>query len=163
MKPLKGLILKWLLVVIAIAIINTDIVDPPNQHAIILDQKASISPTSGINYQIERPLRVKVDDVLYTVPSGYVTDLASIPRFLWGIVAPSEEYYVFPSILHDHMYGCPGKLTRKFADEVFYSFLLERKVPYFKAMQMYFAVRLFGGNHFSANHTCYEVSYEQNT
>jgi len=38
-----------------------------------------------------------------TVPTGFVTDFASIPRIFWSILPPDGEY-TYPAILHDYLY-----------------------------------------------------------
>lgn len=120
----------------------------PAQLSVSVLQEASIAPVQGIDFKVEEPLIVRVGKEVFLVPTGFKTDLASIPRWLWSFIAPNEAHYVFPSILHDYLYMYPGDRQRQYIDEIFYSFLLERGVSRFKAYQMYIAVRIFGGSHF---------------
>ena len=38
-----------------------------------------------------------------SVPKGFVTDLASIPRLFWTIFPPAAAYS-YPAIIHDYLY-----------------------------------------------------------
>jgi len=94
-------------------------------------------------------MRVTIDDKKYTVPKNFETDLASIPRLLWPLLAPQYSGFVAPAIIHDYLYRCNNAITRKFADEVLYSALIADNVTPFTASKFYLAVRLFGGSHFN--------------
>ena len=85
-----------------------------------------------------------------TVPAGFVTDFASIPKFLWFL--PYWAKYCKPPIIHDWLYqqkrirGVP--ITRKGADQIFYEALLidwrHHASGRFLALVEYYAVRTFG-------------------
>jgi hypothetical protein len=83
-----------------------------------------------------------------TVPAGFVTDLASVPRFLW-VVFPPHGRYAKAAIVHDWLYS-HGNVSRKQADLIFLEGMLVLGVPHWKARVLYFAVRLFGGAHFKS-------------
>ena len=132
----------------AIVVFISSIVTKPNSHDISLVQEASISPVEGIDYRVDAPLIVRVDAEIFVVPKDFKTGLASIPRWLWSVIAPNEADYVYPSILHDYLYSLPSIHSRQFVDDVFYSFLRERGVSRLKAYQFYLGVRIFGEHHF---------------
>lgn len=96
--------------------------------------------------------------ITLTIPKGFIFDLASIPRYLWGIIAPFELSIVAP-LVHDYMYYHGGKIpyeqlklinaartgfTRKEADSYFYSLMLREGIKASRAMIAYRAVRIFG-------------------
>jgi hypothetical protein len=62
--------------------------------------------------------------VTITVPQGMITDFASIPRGLWDHLSPDDPIILFPSVVHDFLYGQGGKIsdtltiTREQADAV---------------------------------------------
>lgn len=124
-------------------------VHPPIRYQLKLIRQASISPVEGITYKIDDPLQVTINDVIFTVPSGFKTDLASIPRILWPILAPNDSNTIFPAILHDYLYSCGIHHTRKFSDDALYTFLLHQKVSRFTAYQYYIGVRLFGAKYYN--------------
>jgi hypothetical protein len=84
-----------------------------------------------------------------TVPRGFVTDLASIPRTFWSIFPP-DGAYAQPAVVHDYMYWTQ-KHSREVADEVFYEGMLDMKVPKAQAKLIHEAVRAGGGSAWNNN------------
>lgn len=77
-----------------------------------------------------------------TVPAGFETDFASIPRIFWGLLPPTGKYGK-AAVLHDFMYS-RQQSPRKYADDVFYEAMGVLNVPDYVRKTMYLAVRLFG-------------------
>lgn len=83
-------------------------------------------------------------------PVGRSTDLASVPPWLWGVIA-SFGRHTFAALLHDHLCeaahhaGPPrsGSLRRE-ADRVFRIAMRDLRVPAPRRWVMWAAVRLFG-------------------
>lgn len=74
----------------------------------------------------------------YTIPAGFCTDGATVPRLFWALLPPVHEY--FPSaILHDYLLYI-GK-TSKDTDRIFRDSMIEFGVNKYRAKIMYFAVR----------------------
>lgn len=63
------------------------------------------------------PTRIGVSDEVITVPKGFVTDLASIPRLFWSLL-PKTGPYMSAAILHDYLYW-DQRCTRAEADQIF--------------------------------------------
>jgi len=91
-------------------------------------------------------------DVEFVAPSGMLTDLASVPRFLWGVIA-SYGRQTLPAILHDQlcyaaaMPGLPapfGRSQRREADGVFRRALELSGAGPVRRWLMWSAVRLGG-------------------
>lgn len=118
-------------------------------HEVFLIQRAGIIPAEGINYRLDQDLVVVIDDKKISIPAGFKTDLASIPRILWPFFAPNDSVLVYPAVVHDYLYTCGDWVTRKFADDVLHSFLLLEGASRGDADSFYIAVRLFGAPHFS--------------
>ncbi len=102
------------------------------------------------------------------IPKGFKFDLSTIPRFLWGFVAPFELSIIAP-LVHDFLYVNKGKLTvdaqkmlrlstettetegttvyisRHEADSIFLEHMKMEGVGFFKRWVAYFGVRLIGG------------------
>lgn len=79
----------------------------------------------------------------FTVPAGFRTDYASIPRFFWRVFPPSGRYNR-AAVVHDWLYiGKRG--DREQADRVFFEGMKALGVPAWKRSLMHRAVRLFGG------------------
>lgn len=97
---------------------------------------------------VEDPAR---DGAAFVVPAGFVTDLASIPRALWNLVAPFELSIAAP-IAHDWLYKHGGQLldaapyARAEADALFRSLMARAGITRAHRTAAYLAVRLFGGS-----------------
>lgn len=75
------------------------------------------------------------------VPSGFETDYASTPRFLWWLVPPRGPYSR-ATVAHDCLCrdkGCP----RFLADAVFRVAMQALDVPWWQWIPMYYAVRAY--------------------
>lgn len=79
---------------------------------------------------------------IITVPVGFVTDFASIPRPLWWLL-PAWGKYGKAAVIHDYLYKI-GRGTRKEADDIFREAMAFSGVKPWKISVMYWAVRLFG-------------------
>ena len=81
-----------------------------------------------------------------TVPTGFVSDGASIPRPLWSFIGPPiGSSHLLPAVVHDYL--CEQAATyseRVLGDAVFFALLKRHNVPYWKRAAMYLAVRLYG-------------------
>jgi hypothetical protein len=86
---------------------------------------------------------------LLVVSAGFVTDLSSIPRWLWWIIAPMELSTVAP-IAHDYLYShggvVPGfpAVSRAETDRIFYDLMKREDVWWWRRWFAFRAVRLFG-------------------
>ncbi len=80
----------------------------------------------------------------YFIPKGFETDFASVPRFLWWLIAPTDYPLLRASLLHDYLYRTGTRASRKWADRVLVKIAIEDGLPKWKACLMYSAVRLFG-------------------
>ena len=88
-------------------------------------------------------------EYLIKVPKGFVTDYASIPKLLRGIVLLYGKHSG-ASVVHDWLYSssCNLDISREKADKIFLEILKEEKVSFLLRILMYFAVRKFGKSRF---------------
>lgn len=82
-----------------------------------------------------------------TVPAGFVTDYASVPRLplaylLFGGVADEA------AVIHDFLYST-GAVSRKVADAVFLEAMQACNVKGWRRWPMWLGVRIFGGSHYT--------------
>ena len=93
----------------------------------------------------------KVDDL--RVPVGFLTDFASVPRLLQGIV-PKMGSHDRAAVVHDYLYreapqvlvepeGCK-QISRRDADGVFLRIMREQHVGCLRRCVLYWGVRLGG-------------------
>lgn len=129
-------------------------VDKDLPHSVKLNEPPCVKPHDGYRYKTCDDYAMVIDGTSYIVPAGFDTDFASIPKLLWWKIAPHEARLVAPSIVHDYMYACPGDITRKYADEVYYSALVASGVSGGQALQIYYAVRYAGEQFFKKGDSC---------
>lgn len=87
-----------------------------------------------------------------TIPAGFESDGASVPRIFWGVVFPSgDNKAMFAAIFHDYIYRThPPVWDRDEADEVFLHLLLDGGVSALRSYRAYIGVRLFGKSSWNA-------------
>ncbi|WP_392552934.1 DUF1353 domain-containing protein [Orbus wheelerorum] len=69
------------------------------------------------NYILLEPLNYNVNNEVITVPSGFITDGNTLPRFLWSIYPPLNKA-LRAAILHDYMYD-NAIMTKAIADDAY--------------------------------------------
>lgn len=83
---------------------------------------------------------------IVTVPEGFETDFASVPRLPVVYLLAGDTAHR-PAVVHDFLYA-EGVVTRAQADQVLLEAMEVTGVPYWRRYSMYWAVRAFGGSHF---------------
>lgn len=102
------------------------------------------------SWQLIDPL-VYVSDVAgitITAPAGFITDLASIPRYIPFAYALFADLGQAAAVVHDVAYSY-HVTTRAMADAILYEALLVLGVPKLKARAMWAGVRVGGGSHWT--------------
>lgn len=69
---------------------------------------------AGDNWLLLETIRVVVNGITITIPAGFVTDLASVPKWLHWLVDEDELGDIAP-ILHDWLYRHGGRLPPELA------------------------------------------------
>jgi hypothetical protein len=111
-------------------------------------------------FELYRPFKFYSADLGLTllVRSGFVTDLASVPAWVPGILVPKLGDWDYPAIIHDAAYAgvllslppeypyapIPFAATKAQADDLFREGMAARGVNVFQRTGMYLAVKLFG-------------------
>ncbi len=55
-------------------------------------------------WKLKKPVTVELSTgQVITIPEGYLWDLASVPKWLWGIVRPYNDG-LFGTLIHDYLY-----------------------------------------------------------
>lgn len=102
-------------------------------------------------HELREPLQYESDLLGFTVtvPKGFRTDFASVPRIVFG-------YLLFggkgkrAAVVHDWLYSGGVNVTRELADQVFREALIATGYSAFTVGAMYGAVRVGGGGRFVA-------------
>ena len=104
-------------------------------------------------YYLARSYVYSTDEITIAVPSGFFSDLASIPWLFRRLIARDDQGVREASILHDWLYSRrsatdhPGMLKRE-ADCLFLQVMLDLNTPRYQAYLAYWAVALFGRRFF---------------
>ena len=83
------------------------------------------------------------------VPAGFVTDLASVPWYLWNWL-PNDGLYLHAAIIHDWLYWDQAR-ARDEADNVLWIDMTDLKVGYPTRQAIYQGVHLRGQGAWDAN------------
>ncbi len=111
-----------------------------------------IRPFVNYNYLTCQAIYFKIDDQEFQIPPNFKTDLASIPKIAWPIMAPAHSSLIRAAIVHDWFYRKTCDFNRKETDLIFYHMLINDGVSKFKASIMYYAVRLFGSQYYNEDY-----------
>lgn len=83
------------------------------------------------------------------VPTGFVTDFASIPRVFWSLLRPDGEY-TYPAIVHDFLYWTQER-PRDVADEIFRFGMQDFEIDRVTIATIHKAVRVGGNSAWQSN------------
>jgi Protein of unknown function (DUF1353) len=84
-----------------------------------------------------------------SVPTGFVTDFASIPRALWTSL-PRDGDYVWAAVVHDYLYWYQTT-TKEVADNVLNAAMLNFNIPAVTRIAIYQGVNLGGSSSWNDN------------
>lgn len=94
--------------------------------------------------RLDQPFAVSIGidggGLVVTVPAGFETDFASIPRPLWSIFPPAGAW-AEAAVVHDYLCGLPN-VSRFLGDAIFRELMARLGVPLWKRVVMYYAVRV---------------------
>ena len=94
---------------------------------------------------LTQPFIFSVDDEVFVVPRGFVTDGASVPRVMYPICSPVSGPFGQGEIAHDFYYSIDGPDIGRFrADQVLYSMGRLRGAWISEAQLVKSGVNLFG-------------------
>ena len=84
----------------------------------------------------------KGSDFPITIPKGYVTDFASLPKFILRWFKPADDRWAKAALLHD--YACSThSYSRAMCDLIFLEAMLVLGTPWWIAQMFYRSVTLF--------------------
>jgi len=108
-----------------------------------------IKPFEDYRYLTCCDIHFYIEDTEFVIPTGFETDLASIPRVAWPVMSPAYSQFIRPAIVHDWFYRMTCDFNRQQTDLIFYHMLRQEGVSITSATLMYYAVRLFGWKFYS--------------
>lgn len=111
---------------------------------IALQTEPTLQRAGAGRYALVTPLVAVRNGISWTVPSGFVTDGASVPPIFWPVVShPLAPSSLRAAILHDWL--CRHRTySATFAADVFYDALRADGCAWLRSRLMWLAVRWFG-------------------
>lgn len=100
----------------------------------------------GTGYVVDEPIPYMIDGCVRFVPSGYVSDGASVPKIFWWFISPKDIRCLYAGLCHDAIYD-EKCVTRRVADAWMRRALIQDGFPRCKAWIAWAAVRLWGWTH----------------
>lgn len=105
----------------------------------------SLKP-DGSHWELEAPFEYYTEifghKKYITVPKGFLTDFASIPKVFHSFIKDKDKYNK-AAVVHDWLYNCKI-YDRKTADKIFLEAMAILGIHPIKRYIFYYAVRLFG-------------------
>ena len=104
------------------------------------------SDENGNVFTLMETIEIEWNGRSVTVPKGFRSDGASVPRFFWRVVFPPGDHRAMrAAFAHDYIYRIhPDGWTKAAADLMFYGLLIRGGIPEIRAWLAYLGVRLFG-------------------
>lgn len=100
----------------------------------------------GKHWSLVEPFDYQGKIELFTVPKGFMTDFASVPRLVVWLL-PRYGRWTQAAVLHDYLWALArqGELDKFDADGIFNRALRELEVPFLRRWIMWSAVRWAAG------------------
>ncbi len=117
----------------------------PSPNNVRLTHQPALRPFArGGYFMLLEPLVVRVAEGRdsLVVPAGFVTDFASIPRRMQGLISKLGPH-LCPAIVHDYLYWTHS-CSRVRTDEIFLKMMEDLGVPWATRHLMHVGVRWFG-------------------
>ena len=102
-------------------------------------------------WQLLAPFTVNANGGRVTVPTGFVTDFASVPRLPFAFMLFAHIGHR-GAVVHDYLYQT-AEVPRLDADRIFRELLEAEGVSEWRAAAMFLGVRAFGRKFYAANLT----------
>lgn len=121
-----------------------------NNSRVKIEGDIILKAYDDLKWRTVNPITFNIGLKKITIPAGFETDLASVPKVLWSFCPPFGKY-TSAAILHDFMYSkyCVDPIiSREVADNIFLEVMEEHGISGKVRKAMYAAVRAAGVSHF---------------
>ena len=116
-----------------------------------LSEFCAVMTQDGSKWIIQKNWFVRVGRFVITVPKGFESDGASVPKVLWSFIAPFGNH-LKAAIVHDFLYSKKNDtgINKTLADRIFMKLMEQCGVSRWKMYSMGGAVKLFGKSHWDS-------------
>ncbi|MBR6612346.1 MAG: DUF1353 domain-containing protein [Campylobacter sp.] len=102
-----------------------------------------VQPYDKYKFEVAEEFSVTLNCIDFTIPKGFVTNGANIPRVFWSLFPPNSPEYLSAVVIHDYMCANVDKYGYEKADKTFYEAMLDVGVAKWKAKLFYFWVKWY--------------------
>lgn len=106
----------------------------------------SLTPLGGRKWEVNQEYTTEVFGKTVVIPKGFISDLATIPFFLWPFLPPYGRY-TEGAVVHDYIY-LRVDFSRKECDDIFLEVMRRCRTSEFTAQVIYRTVRAVGWIHY---------------
>ena len=105
------------------------------------------------DYCLCEAVKIEINKTKFTVPKGFVTDFASVPRF-WTRLVPRNGRDQIAFLVHDfmylnHSYFSSKEFSRRDIDNIMLRLMKDMNASKFRQFVTYWSVRLFGWKYYN--------------
>lgn len=117
--------------------------------SVYFEREPELQPLANGQWRLARDWQIRVGRVSMTIPAGFVTDGASVPKFLWRLCGhPMEAPRIYAAIVHDWLYsGAVAGMTRSQADGIYRDIMIGCGCGRKRSHVEWLALRLCGRSH----------------
>lgn len=106
--------------------------------------RVRVKPYSETEWETLEPYTAIVDGYAVTIPQGFRTNGADIPRVLWSIYPPNSPEYFTAAVIHDYLcVTARNNAEIKQADEVLYRAMRVLECGKAHSLIFYYACRIW--------------------
>ena len=66
-------------------------------------KRVVVKPYGVDRFEVVKDFEVSINNLHFTIPKGFITDGASIPRIFWSIFPPYRSEYFSAVVIHDYL------------------------------------------------------------
>ena len=66
-------------------------------------KRVAVKPYDKYKFEVVEDLKVSLNCIDFTLPKGYTTDGASIPRIFWSLYPPYKPQWLTACVIHDYL------------------------------------------------------------
>lgn len=66
-------------------------------------KRVAVKPFDKYKFEVVEDLKVSLNCIDFTLPKGYTTDGASVPRMFWSLYPPYKPQWLTACIIHDYL------------------------------------------------------------
>ena len=66
-------------------------------------KRVVVKPFDKYKFEVAEDLKISLNCIDFTIPKGYTTDGASVPRIFWSLYPPYKPQWLTACVIHDYL------------------------------------------------------------